>query len=364
MFMRNRISKIFAAWFLMTTASAVFAIPATTRQVVLEKTDAGYRWKIIEAVIPTIGDHQVLVHVRAVALNRGDLDMLDDDPKTDHTGKIPASDAAGEVMAVGKLVKGFSKGQRVTNTYFLNWVDGPFSDKRLEQAHGWTANGVLAEYLVLDDTSVAPMAKGLSFEEASTLPTAGLTAWNAINAHQQVDQDSVVLVQGTGGLSTFALQFAVAKGARVIVTSSSDDKLQRSKSLGARDGINYKTEPDWSQRALALTNGHGADLVVDVGGKSTLDQSVKSLADAGTVAIIGGLTGYGGSISAWGLLKKSARAQSVFVGSRADLMRMNRFIEQHRLHPVIDRVYPLEEFDIALQHLRSGQFVGKIVLRL
>ena len=356
--------RILSPLFLSLLATAAHAVPATTRQVVLEKADSGYRWKIIEAPIPSIGDHQVLIHVRAVALNRGDLDGLDDDPGKDNSGHRPASDAAGEVIAIGKQVKGIKKGARVTNTYFVSWTDGPFSDKHLAHAHGWTTNGVLAEYLVLDETSVAPMPKELSFEEASTLPTAGVTAWNAINARAQLKKDDVVLVQGTGGVSTFALQFAAAKGARVIVTSSSDEKLQKSKSFGAKDGINYQSEPNWSESVLKLTAGHGADLVVDVGGKNTLDQSVKSLADAGTVTIIGGLSGYGGSLTAWGLLKKSAHAQGVFVGSRADLVRMNVFMSKHRLHPIIDRVYPLEQFDEALKHMKSGNFVGKIVLRL
>jgi NADPH:quinone reductase-like Zn-dependent oxidoreductase len=359
--------QLLAMTLLATTlaqAASPSALPTTTRQVILEKTDKGYRWKITEVAIPALSDHQVLLHVRAMALNRGDLDALEGDSKEDRSGRMPGSDAAGEIVAIGKAVKGFSKGAHATSTFFVNWVDGPFSDKRLAAAHGWTANGVLADYVVLDDTSVALAPKSLSFEEASTLPTAGLTAWNAVNAHSTLSKADVVLVQGTGGVSTFALQFAAAQGARVIVTSSSDDKLQKSKALGAHDGINYKSEPNWSESVRKLTNDHGADLIVDVGGKSTLDQSVKSLADAGTVAVVGGLSGYDGQISAWGLMKRAARAQTVFVGSRADLTRMNAFIEQHHIHPVIDRVYPLEQFAEALEHMASGNFVGKIVLRL
>ena len=160
------------------------------------------------------------------------------------------------------------------------------------------------------------------------------------------------------------MQFAAASGARIILTSSSDDKLSRAKSIAAHDGINYRNTPEWSKRVLELTAGHGADVIVDVGGKSTLDQSVRSLAFGGTLSIVGGLTGYDGELRASALLGKVANAQGIFVGSRADLLRMNAFIAAHRLHPAIDKTYPLEQFDAALKQMSSGNFIGKIVLRL
>jgi NADPH:quinone reductase-like Zn-dependent oxidoreductase len=340
------------------------ASAATMHKVVLSKAGEGYRWKIVEAPVPTVGDHQVLVRVHAVGLNRGELSMLEGDKGVDHTGLVPGSDAAGEVVGVGRLVKEVHKGERVTNTYFQNWTGGPFSHQLEDHARGWTADGVLADYIVLDTTDVVPIPDELSYEEASTLPTAALTAWNAVAARREPHPADVVLVQGTGGVSTFALQFAAAAGARVIVTSSSDEKLGKAKALGARDGINYKTEPAWSERVMQLTRGHGADLVVDVGGKSTLDQSVKSLADSGTLAIVGGLSGYDGNISAYGLLMRAATAQGIFVGSRADYLRMLAFMKTHRLHPLIERVYPLDEYEAALKQMADGQFTGKIVLKL
>jgi NADPH:quinone reductase-like Zn-dependent oxidoreductase len=339
-------------------------IATTTRKVVLEKSGAGYRWKLTEAPVPAVGDRQVLIRVHAVGLNRGDLSMLEPDSDNERVGRVAASDAAGEVIAVGKQVKGIRKGARVTNTFFENWTDGRFSGERLAHAYGWTADGVLADYIALESTDVVPIPDELSYEEAATLPTAGVTAWNAVAGHRDIHPGDVVLVQGTGGVSTFATQFAAALGAHVIVTSSSDEKLLRVKGLGASEGINYKREPAWSERVLQLTKGHGADLVVDVGGRDTLDQSVRTLADAGTLSIVGGLSGYDGSISAWGLLKKAANAQSVFVGSRADYLRMNTFIVAHRLHPVIERVFPLEQYDEALKTLAAGNFIGKIVLTL
>ena len=339
-------------------------VPKTSRKVVLDKTENGYRWKLTEAAVPAIGDRQVLVHVRAVAINRGDLEMLRPDERRDHSGRVVASDAAGDVVSVGRKVEGIKPGQRVTSLYFRNWTGGPPSREVLAGAHGFNIDGVLGDYIVLDDTAVAPAPEGLSYEEAATLPTAGLTAWMASLGQRDLHRGDVVLVQGTGGVSTFVLQFAAAAGARVIVTSSSDDKLRRVKTLGARDGINYRTTFNWADRVLELTDNHGADLIVDVGGKETLRQSVNCLAYGGTLSIVGGLTGYDGDLPSLGLLMKTARAQGVFVGSRTDFLTMSEFITRHRVRPVIERVFPLEQYAEALQLMESGNFVGKIVLQL
>ena len=358
------IMKTFTGLLLVALSSAACAnpVPTSMREVVLTAVESGYEWKIIQAPVPVAGEHQVLVRVHAVSLNHGDLTRLH--AKEVHEGFVPGTDAAGEVVALGKAVRGVHKGERVTSTYFKDWVDGPFSRKRLEHVPGWTADGVLADYIVLADTDVIPIPAGMSYEEASTLPTAGLTAWNAIAGQHTLRPSDVVLVQGTGGVSTFALQFAVAGGAHVIVTSSSDDKLARAKTLGARDGINYKAEPKWSEQVLQLTQGHGADLVMDIGGKATLDQSVASLADGGTLAVVGGMTGYDGTLSAWGLLEKAATAQTIFVGSNADYLRMLAFMQAHHLHPLIEKTLPLQEYAEALRLLSAGQFMGKIVLTL
>ena len=339
-------------------------IPTTARKIIIEKAETGYRWNLIEAPVPQPGDGQVLVRVRAVGLNRGDWEVLGfDNTKGTLVGRIPSSDAAGDVVAVGKGVKGFRPGMRVTSLYFRNWTDGTASKEILSAAHGFDVDGVLGEYVVLEETAIVAAPKSLSYEEAATLPTAGLTAWNATVGKNEL-RDRVVLVQGTGGVSIFALQFANAAKARIIATSSSDDKLELVRKLGARDGINYRTYPKWSEQVLELTQGHGADLVVDVGGKETLEQSVKSLAYGGMLSIVGGLSGYDGTISSLGLLNKTASARGVYVGSRADYQRMSAFIDQYHLHPVIDKVFPLDQFDAALQHLRTGNPVGRVVLKL
>jgi NADPH:quinone reductase-like Zn-dependent oxidoreductase len=362
--MKNLPIVIFLGVLACSSAVSVGAEPATMRKVVLEKAAPGYRWKIEQVPVPQPGDHEVLVRVHSVSLNRGDLVRLEAKSESERIGQVPVTDAAGEVVAVGRLVKDVHKGERVTSTYFKNWVDGPFAHERLESVPGWTADGVLADYIVLASTDVVPVPSWMSYEEASTLPTAGVTAWNAVSGQHKLHAGDVVLVQGTGGVSTFALQFAVAGGARVIVTSSSDDKLAHARSLGARDGINYKSQPQWAQTVLQLTQGHGADLVVDVGGKATLDQSVESLADGGTLSVVGGLTGYDGNIPAWGLLKKAATAQTIFVGSRADYLRMLSFMTVHHVHPLIEKVFSLDAYDEALKMMANGQFTGKIVLNV
>jgi NADPH:quinone reductase-like Zn-dependent oxidoreductase len=344
------------------SAAETSALPSTTRKVVLEKADTGYRWKLVEAPVPPLGPRQVLVRVRAVALNRGDLEMLAPSPGADLSGLVVASDAAGEILAVGSEVTDFKPGRRVTSLYFRNWLDGPMSEATLQGAHGASTPGVLAEYLVIDDTGIAPAPVDLTDAEAASLPTAGLTAWTAVTASGPLRRDEVVLVQGTGGVSMFALQFAAAAGARVIVTSSSDEKLERAKKLGATDGINYKATPEWSKRVLELTGGHGADVIVDVGGKSTLAQSAQSLAYHGTLSLVGGLSGYDGQVPAVDLLMKRARAQGIYVGSRSDFLQMSAYITSHAIRPVIEREFPLAQYDEALKLLESGNFVGKIVL--
>jgi NADPH:quinone reductase-like Zn-dependent oxidoreductase len=345
--------------------AATTPISALTRKVVLEKDADKYAWKLIAAPVPVVGDHQVLVHVRAVAINRGDLDLLNSvNPQHDLTGRQVASDAAGDVVAVGKLVTQVRVGARVTSTHFRNWTDGAPTREQMMFAHGFAVDGVLADYVALDDTAVIAMPPRLSYEEAATLPTAGLTGWMASVGMQPLRPTDVVLIQGTGGVSIFALQFAAAAGAHLILTSSSDGKLARAQRIAKHDSINYHIVPAWSVRVRELSGGHGANLVIDVGGTSTLPESLKSLAIGGRLSLVGDLTGYDGQISAYSAISKLARIQGVYVGSRADFQRMNAFILARRLHPVIDRVFPLEQFQAALDYVTAGDFIGKVVLSL
>ncbi|HUN26748.1 MAG TPA: NAD(P)-dependent alcohol dehydrogenase [Steroidobacteraceae bacterium] len=356
-------AELFLPVLAATAPLAAAPLPDIVRSISLEKTAAGYRWTLTRSPMPALGEHQVLVHVRAVSLNRDDLSLLAPNPHADLTGIKLGSDAAGDVVALGKAVTDLQVGERVTNTYFRDWQQGTPSRKQLDPALRATVAGVAADYVALDDTGVIPMPKGYSYAEAATLPTAGLTAWVATVGRNRLGPSKVVVIEGTGGVSTFAMQFAAATGARIILTSSSDEKLQRTLGIARHESINYRSVPSWSERVMALTAGRGADLVVDVGGKRTLGEAAQSLAPGGTLSVVGGLTGYDGDIPAGILLEKVAKAQGVFVGSRADFRRMIAFIEAHRLQPVIDRVFPLNDYQRALSLLQSDRFIGKIVLR-
>lgn len=357
------------AWPGSPALAASTSIPSTTRQVVVAKdADGHYGWSLVQVAVPSVGDHQVLLHVHAVSLQHGELELLDSlnkgTNKKDRTGQIVCSDAAGEVVAIGKHVTSVRTGARVTSLYFADYLDGPLSPAQQSRGHGYGINGVLGDYILIEDTGIAPMPAGMSYEEASTLPTAALTAWMATVGNNLVPRGGTVLVEGTGGISSFALQISSASGARVIVTSSSDEKLERARSLGAHDGINYKSVPAWGDRVLELTGGRGADLVVDIGGKSTIEQSLKSLAYGGTLSLVGGLGGYGAELPTSELITKVARAQGVYAGSRSDYLRMTKFFETHRLHPLVDRTYSLENYAAALKDLAAGNFIGKLVIQL
>jgi len=347
---------------LPAAAAAVPQLPATTRKVIYQKTADGNRFVTIEVPVPKPGPGQVLVHMHAIALNGGDIENLES--KRDRTGMIAASDGAGEIVALGKDSREFKVGQRVTSMYWRNYNDGPPTHDSFNGALGSSMDGVYGDYVVVDQSALVPIPAGLSYEEAAALPTAGLTAWSAVMVEGHAGPGKTVLVQGTGGVSTFALVLAHAAGAKVIVTSSSDEKLQRARELGADETINYKTTPYWSAKVLELTGNHGADIIVEVGGKGTIPQSAKSLAEFGTIAIIGGVSGYGGEFPALTLLEKTARAVGISVGSRAQLKQLEAFMLKHEIKPPIARVYSHAQLDEALTQMRAGQFVGKIVVAL
>jgi NADPH:quinone reductase-like Zn-dependent oxidoreductase len=347
---------------LPVTEAATRPLPATTRKVIYQKTPDGNRLVTVDAPVPKPGSGQVLVHMRAIALNGGDIENLD--AKRDRSGMIAASDGAGEVVALGPNAREFRVGQRVTSMYWRNWNAGAPTADSFDGALGSNIDGVFGDYVVVDQTALVPISAGLSFEEAASLPTAGLTAWSAVMVEGHSGPGKTVLVQGTGGVSTFALVLAHAAGARVIVTSSSDEKLRRARELGADETINYRTTPEWSAKVLELTGNHGADVIVEVGGKGTIPQSARSLAQFGTIAIIGGVSGYGGEFPALTLLDKTARAVGISVGSRAELRAMESFMLEHRVKPPIGHVYPHAQLDEAIAQMRAGQFVGKIVITL
>ncbi len=314
---------------------------------------------------PEPGPGEVRIKVRAVSLNYRDLLVINGAySKNLPLPLIPCSDGAGEVDAVGPGVATVKPGDRVAGCFFSGgWIDGPPREAGGKSALGGAIDGMLTEERVLPAAGVVAIPAHLTFEEASTLPCAALTAWHALVDSGRLKPGETVLVQGTGGVSLFALQLARMAGARVIATSSHDEKLQRAKDLGASDGLNYKATPDWGKAVLGLTGGLGVDHVVEVGGAGTLGQSLRAVKVGGHVAMIGVLTG-AGEAGVTPILMKNVRVQGIYVGSRAMFEDMNRAIGLHKLRPVVDRVFPFAEARAAYAHLASGGHFGKVVIRV
>jgi NADPH:quinone reductase-like Zn-dependent oxidoreductase len=315
---------------------------------------------------PTARATEILVRLRAASLNYRDLMIARGrymgGPLTRAT--IPLSDGAGEVIGVGAAVTRFKLGQRVAGTFFRGWIDGPAPRRPLAALGAPPADGVLAELAVFDEQDAVLVPEHLSWSEAASLSCAAVTAWRSLIDVGRLAPGETVLLQGTGGVSVFALQFAVLAGARVVLTSSSDAKLDHARALGAAVGINYRSKPEWEREVLAATDGRGADLVLDVGGAGTLGRSIGSVAIGGKIAMIGVLTGGGDAGSPYGLLSKQASLHGIFVGSRAHFEHMNTAIATHGLRPIIDREFGFDEARAAYQHLESGAHFGKVVIVL
>jgi NADPH:quinone reductase-like Zn-dependent oxidoreductase len=313
---------------------------------------------------PKPGIGQVLVKMKAFSLNYRDLMVVKGlyNPKL-KLPFVPLSDGVGDVAAVGEGVTRVKAATRVAATFMQKWIGGEVNEAKAKTALGGGVEGVLAEYVVLDADGVTPVPEHLTDEEAATLPCAALTAWHALVTLGKIKAGDSVLIQGTGGVSLFALQFARMHGARVIVTSSSDAKLARARSLGASDGINYKTVPEWEEKVRALT-GQGVDHVVEVGGAGTLGKSLRAVRMGGTVSLIGVLAGAAAQVNPMPVLMKNVRVQGIFVGSRDMFEAMNRAVALHQMRPVVDRVFPFLEIRAALQHMESGAHFGKICLSI
>ena len=320
--------------------------------------------KRVEADKPVPGPGEVLIRVRACSLNYRDQAI----PTGNYFGGVidrdivPLSDGAGEVEAVGAGVTRFAVGDRVAGTFFQNWGDGPPHPAAGPALGAVPAKGMLAEYVTLPEGGVVHIAKTLSFEEAATLPCAGVTAWNALmEGPKSVRPGSHVLILGTGGVSLLALQIARAAGATVIATSSSDEKLERVKALGAAHGINYRTTADWGTAAAKLTGGTGVDHVVEVGGVGTLAQSMQAVGFNGEVALIGVLTRTG-ETGPHALMMKGASLRGIFVGSRGMAERLNACIDANGIKPVIDKVFAFEQAAEAYRYQSSSALFGKVVI--
>jgi NADPH:quinone reductase-like Zn-dependent oxidoreductase len=304
--------------------------------------------------------YEVLVRVRAVSLNRRDLAVLDGNPPI---GLIPTSDGAGEVIAIGSNVTEFVVGDRVAGTFFADWPGGRRTEETLATGRGGVVDGMLSEMIVSHETGLVLIPDYLSFEEAATLPCAALTAWRALFTEGDLQDEQYVLLEGTGGVSIFGLQLAAAAGAKPIITSSSDEKLVKATTLGAVGTVNYRTNNEWQNTVLELTEGDGIDHVLDVVGKETLYRALETLALDGHIAIIGALSGRADALPL-SSLPRGASMTNIAVGSREDFQAMNEFLTKHELRPVIDRVFAFEEAPAAYEYMDSSAHLGKIVITL
>jgi len=344
----------------LSSGAASAADAATMRQYQLEqKPDgAGYHPVLKTASIPEPAANEVLIRMRAVSLNRKDIIFQD---RANQSGQgtpgLTISDGAGDVVAVGSAVTRFHAGDRVVPAFDSVWGDGPRTTIRPRE-------GLLSEYVVVTEDTLLPIPEYMSYAEAATLPCAAVTAWTSLFKESQLKPGEYVLLEGTGGVSIFGLQLAAAAGARPIITSSSDAKLARARELGAIGTVNYRSHPEWQDDVKKITGADGVMHVLEVGGKDTLPRALKTLAPGGHIAQIGGLSegGYIRGTPEDVLKGYDVRYSQIYVGSRADFEDMNRFMTEHEIHPVIDRVFPFEEAMAAYQAMVDEDFLGKIVI--
>jgi len=317
--------------------------------------------ELVERPTPAPGPGEVLVGIRAVSFNYRDLMVIKGlyNPKM-KLPRIPCSDGAGEVVAVGAGVTAWKPGDRVAAIFMQNWLDGPLTAAKARGALGGDIDGVLSDYLVVKQEGLVAIPEHLSFQEAATLPCAAVTAWNALAA-ADLKPGSTVLIQGTGGVSIFALQFARLKGARILGISSSYEKLERAKSIGLDSGLNYRDHPEWDRWAIDETGGEGVDLVIEVGGQGTLVRSLKAIRPGGTIAQVGVLTATSDPFPIPLILHKMARIFGIYVGSRQDFLEMNRAIRLTEMRPLGEEFNWGQAREV-LERMSEASHFGKLVL--
>jgi NADPH:quinone reductase-like Zn-dependent oxidoreductase len=317
--------------------------------------------ELVERPDPVPGPGEVLIAVRAISLNFRDLMMVKGlyNPHL-KLPRIPCSDGAGEILSVGDGVTAWKRGDRVAGIFMQNWLDGPLTPAKAKGALGGDVDGMLASHVVLREEGLVRLPDRINFEEAATLPCAAVTAWNALST-AACKPGSAVLIQGTGGVSIFALQFAKLSGLRVLGISSSDEKLERAANLGLDAGFNYRKDPNWENWVLKKTGGEGVDLVVEVGGAGTLARSLKAIRTGGTIAQIGVLAGAMESVSIPSILHKVARIQGIYVGSRQDFMDVIGAVDHFDLHPVHED-FPWTRARDVFRSMEAGNHFGKLVL--
>ena len=319
--------------------------------------------RLIERPQPRPRRGEVIIRTRAASLNYRDMDMVAGTyPFKFPIPLVPTSDGVGEVVEVGEDVTRAKVGDRVIGTFWQSWIGGDFDQTAGIRQLGGDLDGMLQEYVRLDQQGLVQAPPHLTDEEAATLPCAALTAWQGLVSEGGLKAGETVLVQGTGGVSLFALQFAHAFGARVIATSSSEAKLERAKALGADHTLNYAANPQWADEVRRLNDGRGVDHVVEVGGPASFLQSLKAIRLGGQIHMIGYVGSKSGEINPLEILYRRAVVRGIPIGSRESFEHMNRALSFHRLRPVVDRVFPWTQAREALEYMRQGRHFGKIVL--
>ncbi|MEY2937340.1 MAG: hypothetical protein RL033_8089 [Pseudomonadota bacterium] len=315
---------------------------------------------------PEPGPGQVLVRVCAASLNYRDLLIAEGryGRLPIHYPLVPLSDAAGEVVTVGDGVTRVAAGDRVATSFFQDWLEGPLDARKAATALGGAIDGVLAEYVLLQADGVVQLPPSLSFEQGCTLPCAGVTAWVSLIEHGKLEPDQSVLLQGTGGVSILGLQIAKAVGARVFITSRSDEKLARAASLGADGLINSEKLPDWDVGVRELTIGRGVDHLIEVSGAATLPISLRALRDGGHLSLVGLLSGAPASQEVAERNERGIRVDSVYVGSRRHLESLTELLARFGVKPIVDVSFPFDQAAQAFEYLKSGQHFGKVVIRI
>ena len=321
--------------------------------------------KLVDRSLPDPGDHDVVVRIKAASLNYRDLVVLRGQyDRRPVQGRVPLSDGAGVVVGVGPAVTRFKVGDRVAGCFFQGWSAGRFKAEMHRTALGGPIDGVLAEQAMFREEGLVHLPKTYSFEEGATLPCAAVTAWQSLIVRGQLVPGEVVLLLGTGGVSIFGLQIAKSAGAKVIITSSSNEKLERAQKLGADAVINYKTTPEWGQAAAKLAGNDGVDHVVEVGGAGTFIQSVRACRCGGKIGLIGILSGREAQTEIFPIVAKSATVFGIYVGSREMFEGLNLALEQSKIRPVIDKVFSFESAPEAYAYMAAGSHFGKVVIRV